>query len=53
MGLTEFYFAQSIIQVEAIVSWPATRIPIDVKKMIQYYQSLSRDLLIRIKPEEE
>lgn len=53
LGLTEFYFAQSITQVDAIVSWPATRLPYDIKRMIQYYQSLSRDLLLSIKPKEE
>lgn len=53
LGLTEFYFAQSITQVDKIVSWPATRVRYDLKKMIQYYQSLSRDILLGIKPKEE
>lgn len=53
LGLTEFYFAQSITQVDKIVSWPATCVPYDMKKIIQYYQSLSRDILFRIKPKEE
>lgn len=50
LGLEEFYFANSIANIEQIHVWPATKIPLDRNAMMKFYQDLSRKLLLRIKP---
>lgn len=52
MGLYEFYFANCIADVEKIESWPELKIDFDIPMMITYYQKLSRDLFLRVKPKE-
>ena len=51
-GLTEFYFTSSIANVDQMTSWPTMKMPFDHTAMITYYQNLSRELLLRIKPRE-
>lgn len=51
-GLFEFYFAHSIANIDKIETWPEIKVKLDKKKMIGYYQKLSRDLLLKIKPKE-
>lgn len=51
-GLFEFYFANSIANVDAITKWPQVKGRFDFDAMKEYYRTLSRDLLLRIKPEQ-
>lgn len=51
-GLNEFYLAQSITSVESLSMLPVMNIPFDREAMVEYYQNLSKKLLLRIKPNE-
>ena len=51
-GLFEFYFANSIANINKITLWPKIKTPIDKEKMIKYYRDLTNQLLLKIKPEE-
>lgn len=52
LGLFEFYFANIITAAENFESFPVMKIPLDKKKFREFYQKLSRDLLLKIKPRE-
>ena|SRR3989344_6578597 len=50
-GLNEFYFANTIISVDKLESLPVMKIPFNKKEFVNFYQELSRKLLLKIKPE--
>lgn len=52
LGLEEFYFANSIANIDRIKIWPTTKIPFDHQAMLKFYRDFTRDLLLRIKPAE-
>lgn len=49
-GLSELYFANVIIDVEQFRTFPKMHIPFDKEAFIKFYQDLSRNLLLKIKP---
>lgn len=49
-GLNEFYFANSIVNVEKLETLPKMKITFSKKEFINFYQDLSRTLLLKIKP---
>lgn len=49
-GLSEFYFANAILDVEKFETLPKMNIPFDRKGFLQFYKNLSRKLLLKIKP---
>ncbi|MBI5614562.1 hypothetical protein HY947_06565 [Candidatus Gottesmanbacteria bacterium] len=49
-GLSEFYLAQSITTVDNLTILPSMKTALDRQKIVSYYQNLSRELLLRIKP---
>ena len=51
-GLFEFYFANSLANVEKITLWPEIKIPFNKEGMILYYQNLTKNLLLKLKPKE-
>lgn len=50
MGLSEFYFANIITDVDKFKTLPKMKIPFDKEAFLQFYQDLSRKLLLKIKP---
>lgn len=50
LGINNFYFANIITAVQNIENFPLIKVPFDQKKFKQFYQDLSRDLLLKIKP---
>lgn len=52
LGLSEFYFVDSISRISSITTWPEMKIPLDVPDLVRFYENLSRELLLRIKPKE-
>lgn len=51
LGLSEFYFANIITDVEKFTTLPKMKIPFNKKAFLQFYKDLSRKLLLKIKPE--
>lgn len=51
-GLSEFYFANTIMQIEKIETLPTMKIPFNKASFLKFYQDLSRRLLLKIKPNE-
>ncbi|MBI2017421.1 nucleotidyl transferase AbiEii/AbiGii toxin family protein [Candidatus Daviesbacteria bacterium] len=49
-GLSEFYFANVVADVEKIQTLPNMKIAFNKKAFVQFYKDLSRDLLLKIKP---
>jgi len=49
-GLSEFYFASTILNVEKFEIYPSMRIPFDKSAFIKFYQDLSTELLLKINP---
>lgn len=49
-GLSEFYFANTITDVDKFKTLPKMKVPFDKKAFLQFYQDLSRKLLLKIKP---
>lgn len=52
MGLSEFYFANTIADTGAFTTLPNMKIPFDKKAFIEFYQDISHKLLLKIKPKE-
>lgn len=50
LGLTEFYLANSIDQVESASQIPVLLKPLDMDRYLAFYKKLSSDLLLKIKP---
>lgn len=50
-GLSEFYFANTVRNVRTITIWPEMKKDIDVNDVIAFYEDLSKELLMSIKPE--
>ncbi|MBI5358427.1 nucleotidyl transferase AbiEii/AbiGii toxin family protein [Candidatus Amesbacteria bacterium] len=53
LGLTDFYLANSINQIEQASQMPVLLKPLDLKKYSEFYQELSRKLFLKIKPEDK
>ncbi len=51
LGLTEFYLANSINQIESASQIPVLLKPLDMNKYQDFYRKLSTGLLLKIKPE--
>lgn len=49
-GLSEFYFANAIADVDKFETLPKMKIPFDKDKFVQFYKELSNKLLLKIKP---
>ena len=49
-GLFEFYFANLILGVEKIETWPVMKVELNAGQMKFFYQDLARELLLRVKP---
>ncbi len=49
-GLSEFYFANVIADVDKIQTLPKMKIAFDKKVFVRFYKNLSHNLLIKIKP---
>ncbi len=49
-GLSEFYFANVIADADKMQTLPKMKAAFDKKAFIQFYQNLSRNLLLKIKP---
>lgn len=50
-GLSEFYFANTIANVEKFEIFPTIKIPFDQDAFVKFYTNLSQTLLLKIKPE--
>ncbi|MDP1743261.1 MAG: nucleotidyl transferase AbiEii/AbiGii toxin family protein [Candidatus Amesbacteria bacterium] len=53
LGLTEFYFANVIADISQIQTWPDLKIDLDRRAMFDFYQKLTTDMLLKIKPEDK
>ncbi len=51
-GLSEFYFANTIADVTQFTTLPVMKIPFDKDAFVKFYQDLSNDLLLKVKPKE-
>lgn len=51
LGLSEFYFANIITDVNKFETLPKMKIPFNKKAFLKFYEDLSRKLLLKIKPE--
>lgn len=51
-GLSEFYFANTIMDADKFETLPDMKIPFDKNKFMRFYEDLSRKLLLKIKPKE-
>ena len=50
LGLSEFYLASAVKQLEKVKELPKMLKPIDEKAMRRFYQELGKKLLLRVKP---
>lgn len=50
LGLSEFYFANIITDVDKFETLPVMKIPFNKDAFLRFYQDLSRKLLLKIKP---
>lgn len=53
LGLSEFYFANTIADISQIQTWPDLKTNLDKQAMFGFYQKLVNDLLLKIKPEDK
>lgn len=53
LGLTDFYLANSIDQIESASQIPVLLKPLDLNKYNEFYKKLSRDLFLKIKPKDK
>mgnify|MGYP001619327431 CR=1 FL=1 len=55
MGLSEFYFANIVAgsNIRGIQVWPKLHIDLDKEKMFDFYERLTEDLFLKIKPEDK
>lgn len=53
LGLTDFYLANSIQQIETASQMPILLKPLDLGKYNEFYKKLSYDLFLKIKPEDK
>ena len=51
LGLTEFYLANALRQIEQVTVYPVILKPLNKQEMIRFYLDLSKKLLAKIKPE--
>lgn len=51
-GLFEFYFAQSLDNLEKIGPLPEMKVEFNKEKMLAFYRKLQKELLLRLKPAE-
>lgn len=51
LGLTEFYLANSMRQIEEISVYPKMLVKFDKVKLINFYQKLAEKLLLKVKPQ--
>lgn len=51
-GLSEFYFANTIVEVEKFHILPKIKIPFDMHEFVNFYTNLSHKLLLKVKPKE-
>lgn len=49
-GLSEFYFVNTIADIDKFETLPKMKIPFDKNAFVQFYQDLSKKLLLKIKP---
>lgn len=49
-GLSEFYFANAIADVDKFATLPRMKMPFDKNMFVQFYKEISRNLLLKIKP---
>lgn len=49
-GLSEFYFANTITDVDKFETLPKMKIPFDKEAFVVFYKDLSRKLLLKVKP---
>ena len=52
IGLSEFYFANSLTQVEKLQNFPVMLKPFDEMKMRMFFAELPQKLFVQIKPQE-
>ena len=50
MGLSEFYLANSMHQIENLTIYPKMLVKLDKNKLVEFYKKLSEKLLLSIKP---
>lgn len=53
LGLSEFYFANTIADISQIQVWPDLKIDLDKQAMFDFYKKLTTDLLMKVKPEDK
>ena len=53
LGLTDFYLANSINQIDQASQMPILLKPLDIKIYNEFYKKLSNDILLKIKPEDK
>ena len=53
LGLSEFYFANTIADISQIKIWPDLKIDLNKQAMFDFYEKLTEDLLLKIKPEDK
>lgn len=53
LGLTDFYLANSIDQIESASQIPVLLKPLDLEKYREFYKKISKDMLLKIKPEDK
>lgn len=51
LGLSEFYLANSLTQIENIHTWPSTKQPLDIQSLVGFYRNLAHTLFDQIKPQ--
>lgn len=52
LGLSEFYLANSMRQIEKISIYPKMLIKLDKTKLLEFYNNLAKKLLLKIKPQD-
>lgn len=53
IGLTELYFSYALAHVSQVTIFPVMILPLEWKKITEYFLKLSQQMLIRVKPEEK
>lgn len=53
LGLTDFYLANSINQLTTVNQMPVLLKPLDIDRYKDFYQKLSAEILLKIKPEDK
>lgn len=52
LGLSEFYLANSMRQIEDISIYPKMLVKLDKNKLIKFYSELAKKLMLKIKPQD-